>query len=84
MAVKKTAKCPKCGGVFFENNGDTVVKHYLFKLNFIQCATCSTVVGVIPATDPGVIGKKNRESLTRLEERVAALEGLLRASLAQR
>lgn len=49
-----TSKCPKCDSVSFE----TVAKSIdgsRFKVNFIQCSRCGSVVGVLEYYDIGYL-----------------------------
>jgi hypothetical protein len=59
------SKCPSCNSGFFENQEKTV-SGYQFKLNFIQCAGCGSVVGVMPYYDPGITGHANEKALKEL------------------
>ena len=43
MAV---SMCPKCDSTLFELK-EGKIEHAKFKYNFIQCATCGVVVGVV-------------------------------------
>ena len=40
------SKCPRCEGTRFEMK-EANVKDSRFKLTFVQCAACGTVVGVM-------------------------------------
>lgn len=44
MAV---SKCPACSGVSFELKVAERIKGARFPPNFVQCASCGTVVGVM-------------------------------------
>ena len=41
-----TSTCTKCGGTTFENV-DASPRKAIFKLSFVQCASCGGVVGVM-------------------------------------
>ncbi len=41
-----TSKCPKCGNTSFEMKEHTPDKSN-YKLEFVQCSSCGTVVGVM-------------------------------------
>ena len=78
------SKCVSCGSTRFENVGDTSVRHYKFKLNFIQCASCGGVVGVLPYHDPGVMGELNKKAIAELKEEVSRLSQLVGALASRR
>ncbi len=40
-----TSRCPKCGSTFFEME-EGKIQGSKFRLLFIQCGSCGTVVGV--------------------------------------
>ena len=41
-----TSKCPRCEGTSFEIVEAKRLKDANFRMNFIQCSSCGTVVGV--------------------------------------
>ena len=43
-----TSKCPKCESIRFELMPHADIEGCRFTLNFIQCASCGAVVGVLP------------------------------------
>lgn len=75
-------KCPKCAGFLFSNQPGEA-SGYRFKLNFITCSSCSTVVGVMPHYDPGHYGFENEKKLIELAAKIQRLESLV-ASLRSR
>jgi uncharacterized Zn finger protein len=40
-----TSSCPKCSGSSFEMKENGNVRNASFKIMFIQCSSCGTVVG---------------------------------------
>lgn len=51
------SSCPKCGGHRFEMS-EFEPEHSRFKIMFIQCASCGTVVGVTDFHNiPVLLGK---------------------------
>jgi len=49
-----SSKCPKCDSSTFESVIETP-KNSNFKLNFIRCASCKTVVGVLDFYNIGAL-----------------------------
>ncbi len=65
--------CPKCGFNTFEAEVKEIIS-YAFKLNFIQCASCGCVVGVMPYYDPGHLGHEAEKKLTDLKNMLTRIE----------
>lgn len=61
------SNCPKCSTKVFEVVEKDDVKNSNFKLNFVQCANCGTVVGV---TDYFNIGQMLKLVMEKLDIKV--------------
>lgn len=46
-----SSKCPKCDGSIFELALKDNIKGANFKMYFVQCASCGTVIGVADYLD---------------------------------
>jgi len=65
-------KCPACPSTTFENH-PTQLNGYRFPVNFVQCARCGVVVGVLPYWDAGYLANENWKSLEKVKSDVAHL-----------
>lgn len=71
-----TSSCPKCDKHSFElHTAEPSGSRY--KLNFVQCSACGTVVGVVDYYDAGVIGKKQEKALEDLQKQLNKLQSSL-------
>jgi uncharacterized Zn finger protein len=82
MKTTALAKCPSCNFTEFENAVKSV-QGYNYQLNFIQCARCGSVMGVLPFYDPGVLAHSNHEEIKRLKATLGHLEMLLTQALSR-
>ena len=73
MAV---SKCVKCDGMFFELK-EVTPRDSEFKLNFVQCATCGAVVGVLEYNNVGAL----LDRLARGQQMSAAINSIRECDL---
>lgn len=67
------SKCPKCDSSFFEVK-EAEPNNSAYKLIFVQCSSCGSVVGTMPYFDAGVISKDNQEQITSIKQQLNSLE----------
>ena len=63
------SKCPSCGNHTFELSENTP-NHSEYKMYFIQCSSCGTVVGTTGYFNAGVLVKKLEEKIEDLEQKL--------------
>lgn len=67
-----SSSCPKCTSTSFEvREGEPRNSHY--KLMFVQCSSCGTVVGTMPYYDAGVLSKENQSEIAKLKQQLNQL-----------
>ena len=59
------SKCIKCNGITFEMVENTPLNSN-FKLMFVQCQTCGTVVGVLPYENAAELVRKLTKKIDSL------------------
>ena len=74
-----TPRCPHCQHHILEVPPVQKIGGYSYPLNFIQCAKCGSVVGVMPEYDPGVLANQNKTVLADVQTRLTRIEALLAA-----
>ena len=67
------SSCAKCGGGMFkvvekEPTGSN------YKLNFVQCSSCNTPIGVLDYFNIGALIKDQEKSINKLESRMSSIE----------
>lgn len=70
------SKCHKCGGTFFklvtqEPTGSN------YKVNFVQCSSCDTPIGVLDYFNIGSQLETQKETISKIDQRLANIESLL-------
>ena len=69
------SKCSSCGNSGFEMK-ETVPKNSAFKLMFVQCSSCGTVVGSMDAYNVGDMLSRQNAAIKRIGDQVGAYTGL--------
>lgn len=69
------SKCSSCGYSGFEMK-EQVPKNSAFKLMFVQCSSCGTVVGAMDAFNIGDVLSRQNAAIKRIGDRVGAHTGL--------
>lgn len=64
------SKCTKCDSHLFEVVEQSNVRNSRYKLWFVQCASCGTVVGVLNYLDAALYLGPKIEALENLEKRI--------------
>lgn len=72
MAISKCPN-PACGNTFFQLS-EANVSGANFKMYFVQCSRCGTVVCAMPYYDPGIIANDNNVLLKDLQSQVSNLQ----------
>jgi len=70
--------CPKCARSWFEVK-EAEPTNSQYKIVFVQCSGCGTVVGTMPYYDAGVVSKQNQEEIAQIKEQLRKI----RQSLSQ-
>ncbi len=70
------SSCPRCSHGSFQMVEANVVDA-TYRLLFIQCSSCGSVVGTQSYFDPGYLSKKNEEALAELLRQFAGVQGQL-------
>jgi uncharacterized Zn finger protein len=71
-----TSKCPSCENTTFEIVAG-VFNPPSYKLNFVQCASCGTVVGVTDFTNVSAVLDAQNRAIKQIAEKLDADVGLL-------
>jgi hypothetical protein len=61
--MNKISRCPKCEGFNFEMVEKDNIKNSQFKIMFIQCQSCNTVVGTTDYYNTGILVKELAKKL---------------------
>ena len=67
-----TSKCPSCGSTSFEVV-EKDLPNFKYKMLFIQCAPCGSVVGTTTYFDAGMLAKQNQKAMEELKKEVASI-----------
>ena len=70
------SNCAKCNGTFFkvvtqEPSGSN------FKLNFVQCSSCNTTVGVLDFFNTGSQLEDQKKQIANISSRISGIESAL-------
>ncbi len=68
--------CPKCAKSSFEIKEATPAKSH-YKIWFVQCSNCGTIVGTMPYFDAGLISKDNQEQIKIIQKQLDDIENLI-------
>jgi hydrogenase maturation factor HypF (carbamoyltransferase family) len=68
--------CVKCGSTFFEVV-EGAPKNSQYKLIFVQCSSCGSVINAMPYFDPGYLSKRNQEELENIKNQLFQIQDTL-------